>query len=186
MFIWAQMCTAVLIGWDPATPPLPRIWAHIVYVHGAWELLVSLDRRHLFVTPWSYHLYEISPPPPPPPFMLFWWITRHISLNTQDSNRINYASGLIPPYFPGVSMSISAKMAESSWSSMRRSTASTPALPYSLPRRIRVLYSTLLNLPPLRFHCVGGCWGSNPGLLRLWQWHAVRPSYYSARSHDLH
>jgi hypothetical protein len=22
-------CTAVLIGWDPATPPLPRIWAHI-------------------------------------------------------------------------------------------------------------------------------------------------------------
>jgi hypothetical protein len=22
-----------------------------------------------------------------------------------------------------------------------------------------VLYSTLLPLPPLRFHCVGGCWG---------------------------
>jgi len=21
-----------------------------------------------------------------------------------------------------------------------------------------VRYSTLLNLPPLRFHCVGGCW----------------------------
>jgi hypothetical protein len=21
-----------------------------------------------------------------------------------------------------------------------------------------VLYSTLLHLPPLRFHCVGGCW----------------------------
>jgi hypothetical protein len=23
------MCTAVLINWDPATPPLPRTWAHI-------------------------------------------------------------------------------------------------------------------------------------------------------------
>ncbi len=23
------ICTAVLIGWDPATPPSPRIWAHI-------------------------------------------------------------------------------------------------------------------------------------------------------------
>jgi hypothetical protein len=21
-----------------------------------------------------------------------------------------------------------------------------------------VLYSTLIRLPPLRFHCVGGCW----------------------------
>ncbi len=29
-----------------------------------------------------------------------------------------------------------------------------------------VLYSTLLCLPPLRFHCVGGCWG----LLRLRHW----------------
>ncbi len=28
-------------------------------------------------------------------------------------------------------------------------------------------YSTLLHLPPLRFHCVGGCWGSNPELLWL-------------------
>ncbi len=24
-----------------------------------------------------------------------------------------------------------------------------------------VLYSTLLHLPPLRFHCVGGCWDRN-------------------------
>ncbi len=23
---------------------------------------------------------------------------------------------------------------------------------------LKVLYSTLLHLPPLRFHCVGGCW----------------------------
>ncbi len=30
-----------------------------------------------------------------------------------------------------------------------------------------VLYSTLLHLPPLRFHYVGGCRGPNPGLLRL-------------------
>ncbi len=35
------MCTAVLIGWDPANHPPPRIWAHI---------LVSQGRRHLFVT----------------------------------------------------------------------------------------------------------------------------------------
>ncbi len=40
-----SMCTAVLIGWDLATPL--RIWAH---VRGA--LLVSQDRRHLLVTPW--------------------------------------------------------------------------------------------------------------------------------------
>ncbi len=38
-----------------------------------------------------------------------------------------------------------------------------------------VLYSTLLHLPPLRFHCVGlsksrRMMGSNPGLLWLWQW----------------
>ncbi len=45
--IFGLLCTAVLIGWDPATfpPPPPRIWAHIRGV-----LLVSLDRRHLFVT----------------------------------------------------------------------------------------------------------------------------------------
>jgi hypothetical protein len=47
-FIWAPchvMCTAVLIGWGPATPPLPSIWTHITRA-----LLVSKDRRHLFVT----------------------------------------------------------------------------------------------------------------------------------------
>jgi hypothetical protein len=37
--------TAVLIGLDTATPPLPpRIWAHIRGRY--WS-----DRRHLFVTP---------------------------------------------------------------------------------------------------------------------------------------
>ncbi len=30
-----------------------------------------------------------------------------------------------------------------------------------------VLYSTTLHLPPLRIHCVGGCWGSIPGQLRM-------------------
>ncbi len=43
----ASMCSAVLIGWDPATPPSPRIWAHVC----TRALLVSQDRRHLFVTP---------------------------------------------------------------------------------------------------------------------------------------
>ncbi len=33
-----------------------------------------------------------------------------------------------------------------------------------------VLYSTLLHLPPLRFHCVGGMLGSYAGLLRLRHW----------------
>jgi hypothetical protein len=43
------MCTAVLIGRDPATSPptLAFAWTRI---RGA--LLVSLDRRHLLVTPW--------------------------------------------------------------------------------------------------------------------------------------
>jgi hypothetical protein len=27
--LFGLMCTAVLIGWDPATPPYPRIWARI-------------------------------------------------------------------------------------------------------------------------------------------------------------
>ncbi len=32
---------------------------------------------------------------------------------------------------------------------------------------VRILYSTLLHLPFLRFHCVGGC---SDRLLRLWHW----------------
>jgi hypothetical protein len=40
------MCTAVLIGWDPATPPSPCIWTPVTRA-----LLVSKDRRYLFVTP---------------------------------------------------------------------------------------------------------------------------------------
>jgi hypothetical protein len=50
-FIWAQchvMCTAVLIGWDPATPPFPP---HCDSYTRA--LLVSKDRRHLSVTAWG-------------------------------------------------------------------------------------------------------------------------------------
>ncbi len=41
------MCTTLLFGWDPATPPSPHIWTHITRA-----LLVSKDGRHLFVTPW--------------------------------------------------------------------------------------------------------------------------------------
>ncbi len=33
-----------------------------------------------------------------------------------------------------------------------------------------VPYSTLLHLPPLRFNCFGGCWGTNPGQQWLWHW----------------
>ncbi len=42
------MCTAVLIGWVPATPPPPPP-PHLGSNTGA--LLVSQDRRHLYVTP---------------------------------------------------------------------------------------------------------------------------------------
>jgi hypothetical protein len=52
-FIWAPchvMCTAVLIGRDPATPPYHLIWARITRA-----LLVSKDRRHLFVTLCNLH-----------------------------------------------------------------------------------------------------------------------------------
>ncbi len=41
------MCTAVLIGWDHATPPTLCNRAHITRA-----LLVSKYRRNLFVTPW--------------------------------------------------------------------------------------------------------------------------------------
>ncbi len=57
-FIWAPchvMCTAVPIGWDPATPPpSPSIWTRITRA-----ILVSKDRRHLFVTP-CLHLCSFS------------------------------------------------------------------------------------------------------------------------------
>ncbi len=45
--LFRLLCTALLIGWDPATPPpLPP---HLGSYTRA--LLVSQDRRHLFVTP---------------------------------------------------------------------------------------------------------------------------------------
>ena len=43
--LFGLLCAAVLIGRDPATPP-PPIWAQYTSA-----LLVSKDRRHLFVTP---------------------------------------------------------------------------------------------------------------------------------------
>ncbi len=42
------LCTAVLIGWDPATPPSPRIWARIRRRY--WSAKVDI---HLFVIPWD-------------------------------------------------------------------------------------------------------------------------------------
>jgi hypothetical protein len=44
------LCTAALIGWDPATPPPSSLPPHMGSYTRA--LLVSQDRRHLFVTPW--------------------------------------------------------------------------------------------------------------------------------------
>jgi hypothetical protein len=45
--LFGLLCTAVLIAWDPATPPPPHLGSY------TRPLLVSQDRRHLFVTPWS-------------------------------------------------------------------------------------------------------------------------------------
>jgi hypothetical protein len=47
--LFGLLCTAVLIGCDPATPPSP-LPLHLGFYTTA--LLVSRDRRHLFVTPW--------------------------------------------------------------------------------------------------------------------------------------
>jgi len=44
--LFGLLCTAALIGWDPATPSLPP---HLGLYTRA--LLVSQDRRHLFITP---------------------------------------------------------------------------------------------------------------------------------------
>ncbi len=48
------MCTAVLIGWDPAASPPPS-HPHLGFYTRA--LLVSKDRRHLFITPWLPYMY---------------------------------------------------------------------------------------------------------------------------------
>ncbi len=48
------LCTAVLIGWDPAISPTPSLPPHLdSYTR---TLLVSKDRRHLVVTPWLWDL----------------------------------------------------------------------------------------------------------------------------------
>ncbi len=52
-FIWVPyhvMCTDVLIDWDPQ--PHPPAFGLV-----SRALVVSKDRRHLFVTPWSEHSY---------------------------------------------------------------------------------------------------------------------------------
>jgi hypothetical protein len=99
------MCTAVLIGRDPATPPSPRIWAH------TRELLVSQDRRHLFVKPFFQpgrtSMQDI-----------------YASPNKQKKvHKVNFfQEDFLDLFF------------------------------------FYVRYSTLLHLPPFRFHCIGGCW----------------------------
>jgi hypothetical protein len=44
--LFGLLCTAVLTGRDPTAPPLPPLLGSYTR-----ELLVSQDRRHLFVTP---------------------------------------------------------------------------------------------------------------------------------------
>jgi hypothetical protein len=47
-----SMCTAVLIGWGPATPPPLPLPPHLACLYATCEGAVSQDRRHLVVTPW--------------------------------------------------------------------------------------------------------------------------------------
>jgi hypothetical protein len=47
--LFGLLCTAVLIGWDPATPPLRPLLGSYTRA-----LLVSQDKRHLFVTTWCH------------------------------------------------------------------------------------------------------------------------------------
>jgi hypothetical protein len=54
-----------------------------------------------------------------------------------------------------------------------------------------VRYSTLLRLPPLRFHCLGGCWDLTQDSCDLRHWlsdaltNRLDLIHYSARSHPL-
>ncbi len=55
--LFGLLCTAVLIGWDPAIPPpLDPHWGSYTRA-----LVVSQDRRHLFVIPWLTYYYCILP-----------------------------------------------------------------------------------------------------------------------------
>jgi hypothetical protein len=49
--LFGLLCTAVLIGSDPAPPPPPHFGSYMK------ALLVSQDRRHLFVTPPAPNLF---------------------------------------------------------------------------------------------------------------------------------
>ncbi len=47
--LFGLLCTAVLIGWGPATPPPPCIWD---YIRGRYCMVsVGQDGRHFFETP---------------------------------------------------------------------------------------------------------------------------------------
>ncbi len=65
--LFGLLCTAVLIGWDPTTPLPPHLGSY------TRSLLVSQDRRHLFVTPWLRLLYNLS-------FM--FWAGLGVDINT--------------------------------------------------------------------------------------------------------
>ncbi len=56
-FNWSHKCTAVLIGWaETQQPPPAPIPSHLGSYTRA--LLISQDRRHLFVTPFSGHIFR--------------------------------------------------------------------------------------------------------------------------------
>jgi len=69
--------TAVLIGRDPATPPLsPHLGSN------TRALLVSQERRHLFVTPWCEYTLICS-------FMMY-----RVIVQAQDADRMNLENDL--------------------------------------------------------------------------------------------
>ncbi len=86
--LFGLLCTPVLIGWDPATPPPPPIPPHLGSYTRAQ--LVGQDRRHLFVTAcfqvyvWSVHVTNF-----------FLQIEAPLSDN---NNFINFESRKFPDY----------------------------------------------------------------------------------------
>jgi hypothetical protein len=56
--LFGLLCTHVLIGRDPATPPLPRIWAHI----GGRYWSAKIDDISFFCNPWVPRSETYHPP----------------------------------------------------------------------------------------------------------------------------
>ncbi len=56
--LFGLLCTDVLMGWDPATPPTTRIWAHILGRYWSAKIDdISLKPHALFLLSPTFHWY---------------------------------------------------------------------------------------------------------------------------------